>query len=150
MKRTIRLLLVGFISAASLISAQTTADDHIIGALDDKWQKVESDGREIYVKMNAFFYSKPQFSDYGFHTYIVANLPESTIVGAPQSVMHDVEGKCSTRTYHVLGSLYFAGKNRDGEAMKQLPPENVERRVVPRSPFEKAFDVLCRIAMERK
>jgi hypothetical protein len=64
--------------------------------------------------------------------------------------MNDVEGKCETRHYHVIGSLFFAGKNRSGVAMQNLPSEDVERKLVPNSPFEKAFDMLCKIAREQK
>ena len=99
--------------------------------------------------MNGFYYSKPRYPGYGFHTYIVSNLPESTIVGAPESVMNDVEGNCETRTFHVLGTLFFAGKNRSGQAMKELPSEDVERKLVPGSPFEKAFDILCKVAQSQ-
>ena len=127
------------------------------GSADDIWQKVQSGGREISVMTNGRYYTTnpplstiERHSGYGFHTYIVANLPESTIVGAPQSVMNDVEGNCETRHYHVLGSLFFAGKNRSGMAMESTPPENVERKLVPNSPFEKAFDMLCKIAREQK
>jgi hypothetical protein len=125
------------------------------GQADDKWQTVQSDGREIYVMTNGLYYSgrtppplstEAHHSGYGFHTYIVANLPESDIVGAPQSVMNDVEGNCETRHYHLLGSLFFAGKNRSGMAMDSTSPEDVERKLVPNSPFEKAFDMLCGIA----
>jgi len=31
-------------------------------------------------------------------------------------------------------------------AMEYTPPEEVERTLVPNSPFEKAFDMLCGIA----
>jgi hypothetical protein len=142
------------------------------GSPDDIWQKVQSDGREISVMMNGRYYSAEpnsghafqsadgkttygwdsltKHASYGFHTYIVANLPESTIVGAPQSVMHEVEGDCETRHYHVLGHLFFAGKNRSGVAMQSMPPEDVERNLVPNSPFEKAFDMLCKIARDQK
>jgi hypothetical protein len=147
-------------------------DEHTIGSADDIWQKVQSDGREIYVKTNGRYYTTERSSGhafqsgdgktssgwdtikkrlvYGFDTYIVANLPESDIVGAPQSIMHEVEGDCETRTYHVLGSLFFAGKNRSGVAMQDMPPQEVERTLVPNSPFEKAFDMLCKIAREQK
>jgi hypothetical protein len=50
----------------------------------------------------------------------------------------------------VLGSLFFAGRNRSGLAMKNMPSEDVERKLVPNSPFEKAFDMLCKIAREQK
>lgn len=127
------------------------------GSPDDVWQKVQNDGREIYVMTNGRYYktnpplsTAEHHSGYGFATYIVANLPESTIVGAPQSVMHQVEGNCETRHYSVLGSLFFAGKNRSGMPMESTPPENVERKLVPNSPFEKAFDMLCKIATEQK
>ena len=111
--------------------ANPPPDENTIGSADEKWQKVQGDGQEIYVRTNGFYYTKEHYSGYGFHTYIVANLPESDIVGAPQSIMHDVEGNCETRTYHKLGTLFFAGKNRSGVAMKQLPPDNVERTLVP-------------------
>lgn len=123
---------------------------HTIGSADDKWQKVESGGKEIYVKMNGFYYTKPGYSGYGFHTYIVANLPESSIVGAPESVMNDVEGNCEARRYHVLGTLFFAGKNRSGVAMKSLPGDSVERKLIAGSAFEKAFDLLCATAEGQK
>jgi hypothetical protein len=125
-------------------------DEHTIGSPEDIWQKVESNGRAIYIKTNGFYYTKKRYSSYGFHTNIVTNLPESTIVGAPQSVMNDVEGNCETRRFHVLGALFFAEKNRSGMAMKNLPAENVERKLVKDSPFEKAFDMLCKIAREQK
>lgn len=130
----------------ALIAGQALAQDHTIGSKDDVWEKVESNGRSIYVQTNGFFYRKPQYNGYGFHTFIVSNLPESTIVGAPQSVMNDVQGNCETRTFNVLGSLFFAGKDRTGVAMNNLPAETVERKLVKNSPFEKAFDMLCKIA----
>lgn len=136
-------------SIGSPASSESGAE-HTIGSADDKWQKVESGGKEIYVKTNGFYYTKPSYSGYGFHTFIVANLPESSIVGAPESVMNDVEGNCETRTYHVLGTLFFAGKNRSGVAMKSLPGENVERKLIPGSAFEKAFDMLCATAGGQK
>ena len=127
------------------------------GSPDDIWQKVQSDGPEIYVMTSGRYYNTnpplstaEHHSGYGFATYIVANLPESTIVGAPQSVMHQVEGNCETRHYSVLGSLFFVGKNRSGMPMESTPPENVERKLVPNSPFEKGFDMLCKIATEQK
>ncbi len=127
------------------------------GSPDDIWQKVQSDGREIYFMTNGrYFTTNPPLSTaehhsgYGFATYIVANLQESTIVGAPQSVMNSVEGNCETRHYSALGSLFFAGKNRSGLPMQDVPAENVERTLVPNSPFEKAFDMLCKIATEQK
>jgi hypothetical protein len=127
------------------------------GSQDDIWQKVQSDGREIYVMTNGrYFNTYPPLSTaedhsgYGFATYIVANLPESTIVGAPQSVMNSVEGNCQTRHYSELGSLFFADRNRSGLPMQKVPAENVERKLVPNSPFEKAFDMLCKIATMQK
>lgn len=150
MKRTLLLPLLGLVLAHHPLFAQVNATDHTIGSSDEKWQKFESGGREIYVRMNGFYYTKPRYPDYGFHTYIVTNLPESTVVGAPQSVMGDVEGKCETRTFHVLGTLYFAGKNRSGAAMNSTAPEDVERKLDPNSAFEKAFDRLCQIATEQK
>lgn len=127
------------------------------GSPDDKWQRVQSGGREIVVMTNGGYYTTnsplstmERHSGYGFHTYIVANLPESSIVGASQSVLNEVEGNCETRHYHVLYSLFFAGKNRSGMPTGSLPPENVERKLISNSPFEKAFNMLCKIAREQK
>lgn len=128
----------------------SSSDEHIIGSSNDIWQKFRSDGSEIYVKTNGFYYTKESYSGYGFRTYIVANLPESNIVGAPQSIMHDVEGNCETRTFHKLGSIFFAGKNRSGVAIQNMPPEEIEKKLVPNSPFEKAFDLLCKTAKNQK
>ena len=113
------------------------------GGADDKWQTVQSGGREIFVMTNG------PHSGGVFYTYIVANLPESSIVGAPQSVMNDIEGNCETRHYHVRGSLFFTGRNRSGMATESTPPEDFERQLVPNSPFKKAFDMLCTTAREK-
>ena|GEM_PF-3792310 len=133
------------------------SDEHTIGSLDEKWQRVQIKGPELYVQTNGhYFTTNPPLSTiehhsgYGFVTNIVSNLPESTIVGAPQSAMHMVEGNCETRHYSVLGSVLFAGKNRSGIAMESTPADNLERKLAPNSPIEKAFDVLCAIAREQK
>jgi Surface-adhesin protein E len=125
------------------VTPQMGVDGLAGGQADDKWQTVQSDGQEIFVMTNGYY------SGSVFRTYIVANLPESDVVGAPQSVMHEIEGNCETRRYHVLGHLFFAGKNRSGMAMESTPPEDFERELVPNSPFEKAFDMLCKPAKER-
>jgi hypothetical protein len=134
----------------SLLVGDAVGQDHTIGSKDDMWEEVQAGGREIYVKTNGFYYTKDHYPGYGFHTYVVANLPESDIVGAPQSVMNDVEGNCETRTYHVLGALFFAGKNRSGTALHNTSPESVERKLIPNSPFEKAFNLLCKTARQKK
>ena len=131
-----RLALLAIIFLVSIgIGFTAHADDDFWATA--KWQRVQAGGREIYVVTNG------GHSGYVFNTFVVANLPESTIVGAPQSVMHRIEGNCETRHYHVLGTLFYAGKNRGGMPMESLPPENVERKLVPNSPLEKAFDMLC-------
>jgi len=50
----------------------------------------------------------------------------------------------------VLGTLFFPGKNRSGVAMKSLPGESVERKLIPGSAFEKAFEMLCATAEGQK
>jgi len=117
-------------------------EDHTIGSKDDVWKKAP--GTEIYVKTNGVY------SYHYFRTDIVTNLPESNIVGAPQSVMTEVEGKCDERTFHVAGVLFFAEKNRGGVMMNSLPPEEIIRKVAKGSSFEKVFNMLCKIAREKK
>jgi len=155
--RRIEVKRIIWIALLAVVSVEAVALEQTIGSADEKWQRVQSDGREIYVKTNGFYYTTnpplstvEHHSGYGFHTYIITNLSESTIIGTPQSVMNDVEGNCETRHYSVLGSLFFAGKNRSGPAMQNLPAENAERTLVPNSPLEKAFDMLCKIAREQK
>jgi len=133
-------------SLNNIPSDEYTSIKHTIGSADDVWEKIQSDGKEIYVKTNGFYYDKKRYSGTGFRTYIIANLPESNIVGAPQSVMNEIEGNCETRTFHVIGTLFFASKNRSGTVMNNMPPENIVRKLVPNSPLEKAFDLLCQIA----
>lgn len=120
---------------------------HTTGSPDDEvWKKIEFNGEMLFVRTNGFFYRKPSYPYYGFHTYIGSNLPESTVVGAPESVITDIEGNCQTRHYHVLGSLYYQGKNRSGIPMQSTPAEDFERKLVPGSVLEKAFDMLCKLA----
>lgn len=120
------------------------SDAHTIGSADEIWQKVESRGPELYVRTNGAYPSGDSFD-----TYIVSNLPESYIVGAPQSEMVEVEGNCETHTFHLMGSISFAGKDRSGVVMGSTPPETIVRKVVPHSPFEKAFSMLCQIARSK-
>jgi len=84
------------------------------GQVSDMWQKVRSEGQEIYVRPNGFL----------LH----------------QGALY-VEGNCETRHYFVLGSNMPTGSPA---------PENAERELVPNSRFEKAFDLLCNIAREKK
>lgn len=121
------------------------------GSPNDKWQKVQGDnGQEIYVITNGAYNQPGCCSAKMFGTYFVANLPDSDIVGAPQSVMTGVEGDCETRLYHVTGSLFFAGKNRSGMPMENTEQEEFERKLIPGTPFEKAFELLCQTAKEQK
>lgn len=130
---------------------------HAIGSTDDRWQRVQGVTPELFVMTNGrYFTTNPPLSTaehhfgYGFVTNIVANLPESTIVGAPQSVMVQLEGNCESQHYSVLGSIFFEGKNRGGVAIETTPAENVEKKLVPGSPIEKAFNMLCTLAREYK
>ncbi len=148
------------------------------GQADVKWQTVQSDGEEIYVVTNGTYSVWPhahtdisglgpggKFPDhgptpvmttnitgygYGFNTFIASNLPESDIVGAPQSVRKRVKGNCETRHYQMFGALFFTGKNLSGYPIESTGPENFERKLIPGSLFEKAFDILCKIASEQK
>lgn len=119
----------------------------------EQWQKIVTNGGTLYVQINGrFFISKPPLytpennSRYGFVTNVVTDLPESDIVGAPESVLKQVEGNCDIRQYSVLGTIYYGGKARSGFPSEPLPAENVVKKVIPGSGFEQAFDVLCKIA----
>ncbi len=120
------------------IAPTPTPDGNMIGSPSEKWKKVQSGGREIYVQTNGL-YSGTQF-----RTNVVSNMPESGIVGAPQSVMTEVEGDCAAKTFHISRSIFFAGKNRSGMAMDSSDPENYIRKLLPNSPFEGVFIVLCK------
>jgi hypothetical protein len=114
-------------------------------AAGDVWQKVQGTDPEIYVMTNV------GFSQGGIVVmYIVENLPESDIVDAPQSVEYDIWGNCAARQYTVIASLFYSGKNRGGYPVGDTGAEDVERKAIPGSPLEKAFDMLCKIAREQK
>jgi hypothetical protein len=120
-----------------------SAAEHTTGSTGEKWQKVP--GTDLYAMTNV------GFSQGGIvEMYIVENLPESDIVGAPQSVEYDIWGTCAARQYTVVSSLFYSEKNRGGYPMEDTGIEGVERKVIPGSAREKAFDMLCKIAWERK
>jgi hypothetical protein len=138
-------------------SAAPPTDQHTIGSPDDKWQKVPGVTPELFIMTSGrYFTTNPPLSTaehhsgYGFITNIVANLPESTTVGAPQSVMVQLEGNCESQHYSVLGSVFFAEKNRSGVAMQSTQAENIEKKLVPGSPIEKALTMLCTLAREQR
>jgi hypothetical protein len=113
-------------------------------AAGEVWQKVQGTDPAIYVMTNV------GFSQGGIVVmYIVENLPESDIVDAPQSVEYDIWGNCAARQYTVISSLFYSEKNRGGYPVGDTGAEDVERKVIPGSPLEKAFDMLCEIAREQ-
>ncbi len=126
-------------------SSNPPSDEHAIGSTDEKWQKVQGTDPAIYAMTNV------GFSQGGIVVmYIVENLPESDIVDAPQSVEYDIWGNCAARQYTVISSLFYSEKNRGGYPVGDTGAEDVERKVIPGSPLEKAFDMLCKIASERR
>ena len=82
-----------------------------------------------------------------FRTVMIVNLPESDVVGAPQSERILVEGECQSRTYQIMGVIPYAGKNGGG-----LPDvdsgttehEGVLRKVTADSPIWHVFDLVCK------
>lgn len=144
-------------SGAEQNNVPPQSGQNTIGSADDKWQRVPGLIPELFIMTNGrYFTTNPPLSTidhhsgYGWVTNIVANLPDSTTVGAPQSVMVQIEGNCESQHFSVLGSVFFAGKNRSGVAMDSTPAENVEKKLVTGSPVEKAFNMLCAIAREQK
>jgi len=121
----------------TLIIILATFGSSCLGQTSEKevWKPVPK--TDMYIRTDGLFFPG------GFHTYFVTNLPERYIVGEPQSVITEVEGKCGERTFHVLGSVFYAGKNRAGLPQSSLPAEEVIRKVTPDSPFEKAFNMMC-------
>jgi hypothetical protein len=83
----------------------------------------------------------------GFYTVMIVNLPESDIVGAPQSERIRVEGECQSRTYQIMGVVPYAGK--DGGGMPDVDsadtePEGVLRKVMPDTHMWHVFDLVCK------
>jgi hypothetical protein len=112
------------------------------------WKQVPQ--TDIYVLMNAFGGTAgtgglPKGS--GFHTYMITDMPESDIVGAPQSMMTEIEGICGTRVFHIAGFMLYSGKHGSrGLPLGDFPQEQFERKVTPDSPFERAFNMLCEVS----
>lgn len=139
------LFALGF-SAFSCVCAEEFSG---YGSPGDVLQKFQSNGKVISVLTSdkVVFGGKDRVTGPGFRTYVVVNLPESYVVGAAQSEMTIVEGSCNDRTFQIFGTMYFSGKDRSGSPMDSLPYERVRRKPVPKSPFEKAFDFLCKKAI---
>jgi hypothetical protein len=127
----------------SLVTLSAFADD------DEKevWQKLNDN---MSVQTNALFFTKSADSYTGFRTNIVTNLPESGIVGAPQSSELWVEGNCDNRTFHVIQNMLYSEKWRGGYPVHNFQNENFIRKVQKGSSFEKAFDFMCKIARTKK
>jgi hypothetical protein len=95
------------------------------------------------VTENTFVDMKALHNSEGFRTLVLSNLPESYVVGAPESMINEVEGKCGDRTYHIWETWFYAGKNGSGATLESLPPEVIIRKVAPGSLFEKVFNLMC-------
>jgi hypothetical protein len=106
------------------------------------WQKVQSNGEELYVNLKAGFTVGPEGSAV-FHTRIVRNLPDSDIVDAPESVQQNIDGYCGDKVYTILGELYYSGKNRSGLPTDGTDSEGVAHKVIPGSAMAKVFDLVC-------
>lgn len=82
-----------------------------------------------------------------FHTVMIVNLPESDIVGAPQSERIWVEGECQSRTYQIMGVIPYAGKDGGGlpdADSADTEPESVLRKVMPDTPVWHVFNLVCK------
>jgi hypothetical protein len=95
----------------------------------------------------SFQISKGMVGAGNFRTNIIMNLPESDVVGAPQSAKMMVEGECQSKTYVIDTITDFAGKMGSGLITTGFVGgddfERVARRVPPNSPMERVFATLC-------
>jgi hypothetical protein len=79
-----------------------------------------------------------------FETYVIANLPPSDVVGAPQSEGIDIQGDCQSRIYGIVTGAFFQGPNGTGGISDVLQSDLKYRHVEPKSPMDFAFTSLCK------
>jgi hypothetical protein len=83
-----------------------------------------------------------------FEAYIVENLPESDIVGAPESIEMYIRGDCRSKVYGVGTIQKFSGKMGDGDSLggftAGLDYPDDTRRVEQGSVMDKVFEVGCK------
>jgi hypothetical protein len=76
-----------------------------------------------------------------FQTTIIERLPEGDIIQAPQSEMMQIKGDCSSKSYQIWG-MSFTDPNGFFQDMSE--PEDVARRVMPGTPIEIVFGLICK------
>ena len=105
------------------------------------WATIRPAGEPINIQLSPRGPARGQFG-----TVIIKNLPESDIVGAPQSVQIGIRGDCQSKTYQIMYTSPYSGKM--GSGMPVYPEleggsENVLRRVEPGSLVEQVFSIVC-------
>lgn len=101
------LALVGIARAQKL----TLPNGNTIETLPngETWATIYLQGKALAIQLTPNMPATGQFQ-----TNLVQNLPESDIVGAPQSVEIQIWGDCQTKTYQIMGMLPYEGKMRGG------------------------------------
>lgn len=127
------LLILIFLTLGSLHAQTVTLAD------GEVWTTIHPNGKTLAIEIT------PDMPSAGtFRTMIVIPLPESDIVGAPQSEGIIIWGDCSNKTVQVMGTIDYSGKMRGGvEIGEPTLPEGVTRRVLPNTPMFHVFNVVC-------
>lgn len=74
---------------------------------------------------------------------LVTNLPETSVVDGPQSVVLEIYGSCGLRQYMHRSMGMFSGQMGGGYMMDYVGPDSVSHRVLPRTPIAALFDKKC-------
>lgn len=135
-------------------NAETLADGSKIVALPNGnklesladgtvWAVIHPNGEMLAIQLDP----STMPTDAGFETVMIINLPESDIVGAPQSERIQIQGNCRSRTYQIMGVLPYSGKNGGGLPdvdSAATEPEGVLRKVMQKSLIWDVFNVACK------
>jgi hypothetical protein len=105
------------------------------------WITIHPDGEPFAIRIapNTWRTSPPEI-----HTFIAENLPESDIIGAPESTKIEIDGDCQAKTYAIFSEFEFSGKMGTGGILGIHNFEPVLRNVMPGTPMDKLFEIGCK------
>lgn len=136
-------LAILFFALAASAQTITLPDGNTIETLPngETWAILHIKGEPLGVQLTP---NMPATGE--FQTFLIRNLPESNIVGAPQSVKIHILGNCQSKTIQIMGMLPYSEKMGGGlpDPEHAIDSEGVVRKVDPASPLAHVLKVACK------
>lgn len=92
---------------------------------------------------NLYYSAQYLIEDGVFRVYVMRNLPESEIIGAPESEVTEVQGSCTRKEFSLMGTAFFSGEKATGMLVDSINGDLYRRRMTPQSEFYAIFKSIC-------